>query len=388
MRKIVHILHCVDAEGPFVESLEATFERLYDIFDIRLEATEENLTKIQNQKIDFGEKTEIISKVFNAHNLKYHGSWDEIDAMLLQMMHKDFRNTVLDSFGRGWIYNWHCVDHIGYTYNPRKRVLGFHKVFDHYKKMIEQTNSYQDGHHFHFHPMTHYLDAHRHAKSYMNSPHLYEILCRRIIERRWFPVAFRPGFHIERPDSNWFLEQWIPFDISNWSHHRKNDGGNYQEDVEDGRFQDWRLAPNDWSIYHPSHDYYQLPGHCRRWICRVLSITVRGAGITQDEVDKAFERAAQGKPTIMAVTNHDFRDMVSEVDLVRGMIVDASKKFPDVQFKFCEAVEAFRGALYDNEKNIEPVQLHVTLEKKKKTLILNVDQISGKVFGPQPFLAI
>lgn len=33
----------------------------------------------------------------------------------------------------------------------------------------------------------------------------------------WFPLVNRAGMHNERPDSNWFLEQWIPFDASNQS---------------------------------------------------------------------------------------------------------------------------------------------------------------------------
>ena len=33
--------------------------------------------------------------------------------------------------------------------------------------------------------------------------------------RGWFPSVFRAGFQAERPDSNLFLEQWIPFDMTN-----------------------------------------------------------------------------------------------------------------------------------------------------------------------------
>ena len=65
--------------------------------------------------------------------------------------------------------------------------------------------------------MSTYKEAHRCATSYVNSPELYQILCRRIIEKKWFPSVNRAGFWAERPDSHLFLEQWIPFDISNMS---------------------------------------------------------------------------------------------------------------------------------------------------------------------------
>ena len=62
------------------------------------------------------------------------------------------------------------------------------------------------------------------------------------------PSTYRPGFHTIRPDSNWFLEQWIPFDFSNQS--TKNEGN--QPDLIGGRWGDWRRAPNSWKPYHPS----------------------------------------------------------------------------------------------------------------------------------------
>ena len=31
-KKIVHIVHCVDTEGPLYESLSAKFERIKDLF--------------------------------------------------------------------------------------------------------------------------------------------------------------------------------------------------------------------------------------------------------------------------------------------------------------------------------------------------------------------
>lgn len=386
--KIVYIIHCIDTEGPLYESLEATFERLYDLFSIKLDPTRKNLKKLQDKQIDFGEKTNIIAEVFSPHYLNYNDTWEKIDNMLIHIMGNHFRNEVLDSFGNGWIYNWHCVDHVGYMYNPRRRDIGAHNIFDHYRKMLKETDSNKDDIHWHFHPMSVYKEAHRCASSFINSPHLYEILCRRIIERNWFPVVYRAGFQTERPDSHWFLEQWIPFDTSNWAYREDNDVHDCQTDIAGGRSGDWRLAPDDWSIYQPSHDNYQIPGNCRRWICRSLDIKTRARELTQVEVNKAFERAREKKPTIMSITNHDFRDMAHEVDFAREKIVKASKKYPDVKFKFCEAVEGFRSAIYGPDHMFDPVELDVSLEGSVDRLFLKVETVKGKVFGPQPFLAV
>lgn len=34
--KIVHVVHCIDTEGPLYESLPETFKRLKELFDIEL----------------------------------------------------------------------------------------------------------------------------------------------------------------------------------------------------------------------------------------------------------------------------------------------------------------------------------------------------------------
>jgi len=52
--KILYIVHCIDTEGPLTETLEATFERLYSIFNIKMDPTKENLELLQNKQIKLG----------------------------------------------------------------------------------------------------------------------------------------------------------------------------------------------------------------------------------------------------------------------------------------------------------------------------------------------
>lgn len=235
--------------------------------------------------------------------------------------------------------------------------------------------------------MSTYREAHRCATSYINSPHLYEGLCRKIIDRGYFPAAFRAGFQTERPDSNWFLEQWIPFDFSNWAYN-SDETHESQKDLKGGRSGDWRLAPDDWSVYHPSHDNWQIPGNCRRWIARCIDIMTRGRNLSEDEVDKAFSRASEGKTVLMCFNNHDFRNMAREVDYVRELISKVKKKYPDVKYKFCEAVDAFRSVAYGNESSFERLELSINFERRINDCFLTIETIGGKVFGPQPFLAV
>lgn len=384
---IVYIVHAVDTEGPLCETLEATFTRLKDIFGIEMAPSAENLRKIQNRQFDFAGQENLIAQTFSQHALNYNDTWEKIDVMLRKIMGREFRNAMKDSFGHGWVFNWHCVDHVGYEVNPRKRDVGYHKIFDHYQNMIRETGSVQDGLHFHFHPMSTYKEAHRCATSFINSPHLYETVNRRVIERNWFPKVFRAGFQTERPDSHLFLEQWIPFDISSMALEDSEILEEHQ-DLARGRFGDWRLAPNDWSVYQPSHDNYQLKGNCRRWIGRSLNVGMRMANIDQKEVDKAFARAQSGQPALLGISNHDWRNMAEDIDGFRGLLANTVKKFPGVQFKFCEAVEAFRSVIYGPDHDCGNVELDVKLKPYEGYFVLSVKTVKGKVFGPQPWLAV
>lgn len=390
--KVVNLVHAIDTEGPLYESVNAKFNRLNDLFGIsHIEVSNENLEKLKRGEIPLGGQEADVIRILNGHLANYNDTWDKIDAMLDRIMSREFRNKHPDSYGGGWVFNWHCLDHVGFEYNPRRRDMGYHNIFDHYTEVIRQKNETRDGLHWHFHPMSTYRDAHRCATSFVNSSELYQILCRRIIERDWFPTVFRAGFQTERPDSNWFLEQWLPFDISNMA---IDDPSEYDRtiDFKNGRSGDWRMAPADWSVYHPSHDNYQIPGSCRRLIGRALNVLNRIASVDQREIDKAFARANEGLPTLVGFASHDFRDLGTEVDYLRGLILNSAKKYPGVKFRYCESVEAFRNIISAKEdiSSIEPLELDVIFRPATEYDVPTLEIVTkrGRVFGPQPFLAI
>lgn len=58
--------------------------------------------------------------------------------MLDDCLSLNFRNKFKDSDGNGWIYNWFCVDHVDYELNPRRRDIGYHKIFDEYFNILKK----------------------------------------------------------------------------------------------------------------------------------------------------------------------------------------------------------------------------------------------------------
>ena len=386
MSGTVYVVHCIDTEGPLHESVTATFARLRDIFKLELEPSPALLRKLQAGEVDLGGLEKAVQKVVQPQLLAYNDTWDKVDAMLDRIMAPAFRLEQPDSFGGGWVYSWFCVDHVGYADNPRRRDQGYLNVFDHFQAKIRETDSEQDQLYFHFHPHNFRHEAHRCATHWWaSSDSLFQVLCRRVIERQWFPAAHRPGFHVIRPDSHWFLEQFVPFDYASQAMVPTEDD-RAQFGLKGGRFGDWRRAPVTWEPYHPAADDYQVPGDCRRWVARCLNVGTRFRLITEQDVRQAFTEARAGKPVVLSVTDHDFRDMAPDVNETRALLHKVASDFPDVPFRYADAVEAMRGALALPPQ--PPCELDITVTAVDAVTHVMVVESQTPTFGPQPWLAL
>lgn len=379
-KKILYVVHCVDTEGPLNETLEATFERLASIFGITLAPTKENLARLQKKEINLAGKEDAVAKCFAPELLKYNASWTDVAQMLDVLLSDDFRMQDIDDFGNGWVYSWHCMDHVGYYENPRHKDVGYGNIFRFYKNKLLESGSVKDEINWHFHPLSlTRLNPLHSATSYVNGYDvLIQILCRRILDDKWFPVVNRPGFHSERPDSHAFLEQWIPFDYANQFCDEAQD----QPDAAGGRFGDWRRAPKSWRGYHPSHDDYQETGACRRMIFRCLNVGTRLRSLTNNHVREAFSEARASGAAILSFADHDYRDMRPDVYQVSSMLREIRKEYSDVLLKYAGAEEAAISLMGYGDQ--PPPRLAFELINNR----LIVEVLDGEIFGPQPFLAI
>jgi len=73
-----------------------------------------------------------------------------------------------------------------------------------------------------------------------------------------------------------------------------------------------------------------------------------------------------------ALSSHDFRDLTTEADYFRKLIVNAQEKYPSVKFKFEEAAEAMRQVALQG--------------KKEPELILNSKLLRDKKGKPEKFI--
>jgi hypothetical protein len=377
------VVHCVDTEGPLSESLEQTFQRLEAMFGLRLEPDPELLARIQRREVDLGGCEEAAARALSPQLLRYNADWAAVAGMLRGFWSPAAQDALRDPEGRPWTTTWFCCDHVGYDANPQGRDIGWHRVFDFYDRALAaRETASRDEIEFHFHPPPLNGRANSNATHWFaNRPTLFQILARRLIDRLWFPAANRPGFHVTRPDSHWFLEQFIPFDFANQAMDRA-DGGGEQRDVGGGRFGDWRRAPTGWRPYRPHHDDHQRPGACRRWIFRCLNVGTRFRLLTQADVDAAFVQAAREGEAALAFTNHDFRDVRPDCEATMAMIRRAAAAHPGTRWRHSTAREAARAATGAADAGAAPF---LRLAVEGGAVAVAADR---PIFGPQPFLAI
>ena len=150
------VVHCVDTEGPLNETLEVTFNRIYNVTGKNISPSKEMLQKIQNGEIDFNGKEEIAKFIFSKRLLNYNRNWKDLDEMLDLITSEKYRSRYKDSYGTGWKYSWFIVDFADFIINPRDRIIGYHAILDHYKTYYERHNMSEDDFQWHAHPMSTY----------------------------------------------------------------------------------------------------------------------------------------------------------------------------------------------------------------------------------------
>ena len=376
---ILYIVHCIDTEGPLYESIPETIKRFNEIYGKKLKPIADNLKKIQNLEINLNGNEASAAKCFSPQLLQYNENWKEVDQMLDKILSSKFRESLIDDFGGSWVYSWHCLDHLGFKKNPRKKSIGYGRIYRHYQKKLKETKSIRDEINWHFHPLSIKREPLAAATSYNNNFDLLNyVLARRIIDDDYFPTVNRPGFHSERTDSNVFLESWIPFDYANQFYEYDDN----QPDIANHRFGDWSRAPKTWCGYNPSFHDYQSPGNFNRVIFRCLNIGTRIRCMKASHIDEAFLEAKKEGSAILSFANHDYRDMTNDLIELKNIINQFRSKYPDVKICFAGAEEAAIKHLNYEEKDKLDIDFFINKN------IITAEIKAGEIFGSQPFLDI
>jgi len=372
-RPLVHVVHCVDTEGPLEEPLEATFDRLRKEMGVDLPPSIATLRALQSGTLELGGAESTVARFLAPGRLAYLSSWNAVEEMVNAVTAPSFRREHADPEGNPYTFSWFVIDVVGYADNPRRKAVGWNVIWDNYTRFLSGCAANDSlGWHFHTVPVG------RHALHYnpcwTNNDVHEQALARRLIQRGWFPSIFRAGGMIERWDLSAWLEQFIPLDFSNRAVAGPGEGG-------PGVECDWRGAPLDWRPYHPHHDDYRRPGAMRRWMFRCLDVDTPDCALGRADVEQAFATAAQHGHAVLAYTDHDRRDLRPDIDKALGHIRAVAAEHPDVRWRFANAHQAARATLGLDDAPA-PRFSH---RFDGKILFIESDRT---LFGPHPFLAV
>ena len=79
MSKQIYIVYSIDTEGPLNEPLDATFDRIKEMFDLDITPTNENLKKLQNKQIVLNGREAEVAMALSPHLLNYNNTWEKLD---------------------------------------------------------------------------------------------------------------------------------------------------------------------------------------------------------------------------------------------------------------------------------------------------------------------
>ena len=375
--KQLHLVHCVDTEGPLNETIDATFQRLTELTGQEWDSSPENYLALLDGalKTNDPELDSQIYRAFNRTTLNYCSTWDQVEEAVRAVLNAQKAGRWLDDRGVCLPTTWFAMDHFHLGDNPREKEARVFEITRKYQELFTLfSGSEMNSIEFHFHCQGVVPNPLAAAHSLANSlQDFHHSLATRVLNTGRFPTVVRPGFHSERQDLHLLFEQWFPFDFGNQRQLVADDGA-------DERFGDWRQAPATWSGYHPDHRYVFKEGACNRKIFRCLNVGTRLRNLTDDEIRDAFDRARSGSISVLAFCQHDFRPMLAGIADVVDRVQAIRKEFPSVELIFSTAHEAARTTCGAHPE----VRLKHCFVGNK----LIVDVVQGRLFGSQPYLAM
>lgn len=261
-------------------------------------------------------------------------TWERVDGAMEKLFDDGFRRTWPDPSGGCIRFGWFFLTWTGFGANPRRRTFGYHAVRDHYlQRWGTRLDELGDEQCWHYHHPPANGVGNEWGLDWRAGDEHDRILSRQVLERGWWPVCFRAGGTIMSAESSRWIDKWFPFDYSN------------RAPLALSGLVDWSTGVAEWGLYHPDPEDFRRPGAGRRRMARCLDLVTDVHTLGAGDVEEAFARAKAGDHAILAVFEHDYRDIAGRIDAFRALVHEIASRYPDVDWRYAAPVEAARSAL-------------------------------------------
>jgi hypothetical protein len=303
-----------------------------------------------------------------------------------KVMEPSFRTRLVDSYGTTMKLTWWMMagNMFRYADNTDVPVANTMTLYLMKKYQHEPIARYGDELSLHYHTFA-WTDYNGDGKYYWNQSHGFDecredfdvTMAQYLLEENCYPVSFRAGWHYR--DNTWqqYLDELLPYSLDNDYPAKR-----YVTNEPIDNNYDWSLASSKWVPFRPSAANYQLPGGTGGWNVRSKHI----GSVTTAIMNDMFLEASKGTDQVASLWGHlpeaDFLTNLAKIDsLAHG----AAKKYPDVTFRYCTAVEAMQRWRHSVD-SVAP-ELTFTEERQGETISYTIHS-SEPIFQQQPFVAM
>lgn len=317
------------------------------------------------------------TKIDQIPNFGSFGYYDKV----AQAMESSWRGCHTDSFGDSLRLTWFVMSHEAFGHMPDG---SFTMVLDTLLKFRSSIEQFGDQIAWHYHHAD-WSDPNEDGVYHWNQLLTFDrttytngvdvaiaerMLNHLLIDRGFFPAAFRTGWEWENdPFSRW-VEDIIPFDFSanppNKQIPKKREPLRNQND--------WSRAPQTFRGYHPDRKDYQAVGKMHRWIFRINSDN-KAAGW-----QKIFQAARLGKDQLAALTFHSYDNFCLLIDTLLPNFMHQAL-LAEVKVKFTTASAA---AAAITGKAAAPAP-SLQIDRTGDTLFITSDSL---IFQTAPYCAV
>lgn len=308
--------------------------------------------------------------------------WDDVNQAFRHGCSEKYRLRYLDDEKKGLKFSLFCVSWSGFKTNPVQRDLGWHTIFDNYKRFFKpEMERWGDELYWMYnHPPASGV-ANEWGLDWLHNTHYLNILNHFIIDRAYFPSCIEVP--TERNDTSHFLENYIPFDFSNRNSQKNNLNSINADGKRTGEVLGWNESPFDWSHYHPHPSNYQKTGDMQRTVFRIVDIQSIVHMLEKEDIELAFERCKQGHDTILCAYEHDFRDRYEVImDRMIHPVHLLKKSYPEVRVIYENAANAARKIL---GYNLSPSVMNLNLYQHADRLRVST---LNPIFGKAPYACV
>jgi SAM-dependent methyltransferase len=270
----------------------------------------------------------------DADNPELLPSWEALDRAVDKLFDESFRLRHKDPHGGSLRFGWFFLTWTGFATNPRGRALGYHSVRDHYlARWRDALERWGDEQCWHYHQPPASGIGNEWGLDWSVSREYERILSRQLLDREWWPAAFRAGGTIMGAEASRWVDSWFPVDYTN------------RAPVSVPGIAEWSGGVPEWRLYHPSVEDPRVAGTGHRLMARCLDLRTGAYVLQEADVVEAFERARAGDPAVLSCFEHDYRDIEGRLDEFAEIVTSVAARYDDVDWRFAAPVEAVRGYL-------------------------------------------